>query len=68
MGAFTLSAAGMLVGLKLGDAAGEVAKRVYLGGHGTPYEDQFSQEQALVMRRDYAGALALFEQRILAAP
>src|SRR5262245_40118940 len=53
IGGFTLSAAGMLVAIKLGDAAGEVAERVYMGGTGTPYEEQFSHEQALVMQRDY---------------
>jgi hypothetical protein len=67
-GAFTLSALGIFVGMKLGDAAGGVAARVYMGGGNTPYEEQFSQEQALVMRRDYAAALALFEQRIAATP
>jgi hypothetical protein len=66
--ALTLSATAALVGLKLGDAAGKMSETVYLGGASTPYEDQFSQEQALVMQRDYAGALALFEQRITAAP
>ena len=68
VGAFTLSAVGIFTGYKLGEAAGAVAERVYMGGDGTPYEDQFSQEQSLVMRRDYAGALALFEQRIATSP
>ena len=67
-GALTLSGASMLVGLRLGDAAGAGAQRVYLGSDSTPYEDQFSQEQAHVMQRDYAGALHLYEQRILATP
>ena len=65
---FTLSAAGVLAGLQLGESAGAVARRIYLGGESTPYEEQFSQEQALVMRRDYAAALHLFEQRIAATP
>ncbi len=68
VGGFTLSAVGVLVALKLGDAAGDVAERIYMGGQGTPYQDQFSHEQALVMQRDYVGALALFEQRIQATP
>lgn len=38
------------------------------GGSTTPYEEQFSQEQALVMQRDYAAALELFEQRIGRSP
>jgi hypothetical protein len=66
--AFTLSATAAVVGLKLGDAAGRLSERVYMGGSSTPYEEQFSREQALVMQRDYAAALALFEQRIVAAP
>lgn len=37
-------------------------------GHGTPYVHDFSQEQALVARGDVATALALYEQRIAAAP
>jgi hypothetical protein len=68
VGALTLSTTAVFVGLRLGDAAGAVASRVYNGGDSTPYEEQFSQEQALVMKRDYAGALTLFEQRIAAAP
>lgn len=68
VGASTLSGASVLVAFRLADAAGAVASRVYGGGDSTPYEDQFSQEQALVMKRDYAGALALFEQRIAGAP
>jgi hypothetical protein len=67
-GALVLSGAAAFVGLRLGDAAGSVASRVYMGGDNTPYEEQFSQEQALVMQRDYAGALALFEQRITMSP
>lgn len=68
VGGFTLSAVGVFVGLKLGDAAGAVARRIYMGGKGTPYDEGFSQEQALVMQRDYAGALELFEHRIQAMP
>ena len=63
LSAFTLAAASMYVGLRGGDAAGAVAKYVTAGGSNTPYEVQFSQEDALVMQRDYAGALALYEQR-----
>jgi hypothetical protein len=66
IGGFTLAAVGLFAGYKLGEAAGSVAQRVYMGGDSTPYEDQFSQEQALVMQRDYAAALTLYEQRIAA--
>src|SRR5256885_16628346 len=62
--ALTLASLSMLVGLKMGDAAGAGAEHIYMGGAGTPYDDNFSQEQAFVMQRDYAGALHLYEQRI----
>lgn len=68
VGALTLSVAAAIVGLRLGSGAGKVAENVYMGGSSTPYEEQFSQEEALVMQRDYAAALALFEQRITMAP
>lgn len=54
--------------LWLSKGAGKVMRYVAEGGSSTPYEEQYSQEQALVMRRDYAGALHLFEQRIAASP
>ena len=59
-----LGAVAMTVGLKTGDAAGDAARYFTAGGSSTPYEEQFSQEQALIMQRDYAGAAACFEQRI----
>lgn len=48
--------------------AGNAMRYVTEGGSSTPYEDQFSQEQALVMQRDYPAALELFEQRIARSP
>lgn len=63
----TLSAAAFYFGLGGGEIAAEVTEYVTAGGSSTPYEEQFSREQALVMQRDYAGALELYEQRILAA-
>ena len=68
VGALTLAGLSMYIGLAGGAAAGEVARYVTAGGSNTPYEEQFSHEQALVMQRDYQGALALFEQRIAATP
>lgn len=64
----TLSLVAFFGSLAIGNAAGATMRRFTEGGSTTPYEEQFSQEQALVMQRDYAGALALFEQRIAAAP
>ena len=66
VGALTLVAIAAAVALKLGNAAGRVAQYVLAGGSSTPYEDQFSHEQSLVMRREYDAALALYEQRIAA--
>jgi tetratricopeptide (TPR) repeat protein len=58
-----------LVGsLWLSKGAGKAMRYLTAGGSSTPYEDQFSQEQALVMQRDYAAALELFEQRIAMSP
>jgi hypothetical protein len=56
------------VGWTMGAGAASVASQVYMGGGSTPYEDQFSQEQARVMQRDYAGALALYEEKIASRP
>jgi tetratricopeptide (TPR) repeat protein len=64
----TLSLLTFFGSLGLAGLAGRAARFFTSGGSSTPYEEQFSQEQALVMQRDYAGALALFEQRIAAAP
>ena len=49
-----------------GAAAG--ASLVYMGGATTPYEEQFSQMQALVMQEKYAEALELFEHQIGHSP
>jgi hypothetical protein len=68
VGALTLVAIAAMVALKLGNAAGNVVTHVLAGGNSTAYEDQFSHEQALVMRREYDAALALYEQRIAADP
>ena len=65
--ATALAAASMLVGLRGGQAAGEAMKYFTAGGSSTPYEEQYSQEQALIMQRDYAAAAACFEQRITLA-
>ena len=59
--------AAMAIGLRSGEAAGDAARYFTAGGSSTPYEEQFSQEQALIMQRDYAGAAACFEQRIRVA-
>lgn len=53
------------VGLRGGAVAGDVARFFTAGGSSTPYEEQFSEEQARVMQSDFAGAAALFEHRIM---
>jgi hypothetical protein len=67
-GGGTLAAVAIRLGLGGGQVAADVAEYVTAGGSSTPYEDQFSREQALIMKRDYAGALQLFEQRIIDSP
>ena len=67
-GGGTLAAVAIRLGLGGGQVAADVAQYVTAGGSSTPYEDQFSREQALIMKRDYAGALQLFEQRIIDSP
>lgn len=42
--------------------------RIYGGSNTTPYEEQYSQEQALVMQRRLDEALALYEHRIATEP
>ena len=54
--------------LWLSKGAGKAMRYVAEGGSSTPYQEQYSREQALVMRRDYNGALALFEERIADSP
>ena len=70
----TLSAAGTLAGIAyffgwtLPQTAGKAAGMVYMGGDNTPYEEQFSEEQALVMKSKFAEALELFEHKIALSP
>jgi hypothetical protein len=68
LAAVTLGYGTMRGGLGIIDKAGDATRYFTAGGSSTPYEDQFSEEQSLVMKRDYATALALFEHRITMAP
>ena len=68
VGALTLFGLAMFMSLRAGTIAGDGAQHIYMGGSSTPYDDNFSLEQSLVMQRDYAGALHLYEQRILVTP
>ena len=59
----------MVIGLRLADTAGAVAKAFTMpSGASTPYEDQFSYQEAMVMKGDVAGALASYEAVIAERP
>lgn len=64
----TLGVVAFFGSLRIGQAAGDTMKYFTQGGSSTPYEEQYSREQALVMQRNYTAALELFEQRISATP
>jgi hypothetical protein len=70
----TLGLAGTLAwltyffGFLLPEGAGRGASLVYMGGETTPYEEQFSEMQALVMQSKYGEALDLFEHQIALTP
>jgi hypothetical protein len=66
--AVPLSLASYFGAMRLARAAKDAMTYFTAGGSSTPYQEQFSQEQALVMKRDYAGALELYEQRIATTP
>jgi hypothetical protein len=69
LAALTLGSFTSAGGLRLSEAAGDAAKFFTAGSNSsTPYEDQFSEEQALVMRREYGQAADLFEHRIARNP
>lgn len=67
-GGVVLGVAAYAGSLRIGQAAGDTLTYFTQGGSSTPYQEQYSQEQALVMQRDYPAALELFEQRIAATP
>ncbi|HKN64779.1 MAG TPA: hypothetical protein VJW73_00795 [Gemmatimonadaceae bacterium] len=56
------------VAFGLGKAAGEGWHHIAMSGASTPYEEQFSYQQALVMQGKVTEALASFEEMIAAAP
>lgn len=63
--------AGVVVGaaaLGLTTLTGRVWHRVMQSGRSTPYEEQYSREQALVMQGRIAEALAAYERAIAALP
>lgn len=66
--AATLASATFFFGHTMVEGAGEGASLVYMGGDSTPYEQQFSEMQALVMQRKYVEALELFEHHIVLSP
>ncbi len=64
----TGGAAAALLALSLSAGAGTGWHHLMVSGASTPYVEQFSQEQALVMRGHVAEALASFESLICACP
>lgn len=64
----TLGAIAAVVALRLGSTAGAGATLVYMGGETTPYEEQFSEEQAMVMQSRFQEALDSFEHRMAMSP
>lgn len=54
--------------LLLAKATGDGWQKVALSGASTPYEEQFSYQQSLVMQGKVDEALASFEEMIVAAP
>lgn len=61
-----LATAGLAV--LLAKATGDGWQKVALSGASTPYEEQFSYQQSLVMQGKVEEALASFEEMIAAAP
>lgn len=66
--AFTLASLAYFFSHTLVEGAGKGASMVYMGGESTPYEEQFSEMQALVMQEKYTEALELFEHQIAMTP
>lgn len=64
----TLGGIAIFGGTQLGSMAGDVATYVTEGGSSTPYQEQFSQMQALVMQEKYGEALDLFEHQMAMTP
>jgi len=64
----TLASLAYFFGFVLVEGAGKGASLVYMGNDTTPYEEQFSQQQALVMQKKYGEALDLFEHQIANTP
>lgn len=67
---YSLLAAVATAGLAtlLGKAAGDGWQKFTMSGASTPYEEQFSYQQSLVMQGKVNEALASFEEMIAAAP
>ncbi|HEY2854540.1 MAG TPA: hypothetical protein VGJ18_16910 [Gemmatimonadaceae bacterium] len=61
-------AATSLVGIGLANAAGNTWLKVAVSGASTPYEEQYSRQQALVMQGKVNEALASYEDIIAGSP
>jgi hypothetical protein len=70
-GLLVATAAGALVGLTayyLSDYTGRAVNEVMFSGSSTPYQEQYSYQQALVMQGKVAEALESFEALIVESP
>jgi hypothetical protein len=68
LAALTLSSVVIFGSLGIGNVMQEATEYLTEGGSGTPYEEQFSEMQALVMQGKYTEALELFEHQIAMTP
>ena len=64
----TLSAIVVFGSFRIGNVMEDATQYLTEGGSGTPYEEQFSEMQALVMQGKYTEALELFEHQIAMTP
>lgn len=68
LAALTLSSIVVFGSFRMGDVVEDAALYLAEGGSSTPYEQQFSEMQALVMQGKYTEALELFEHQIAMTP
>lgn len=68
LGSAALGAVASAAAFVISDGAGQTFGRFTMGGNTTPYREQYSREQALVMRGEIGEALDSFEAIIIANP
>ena len=68
LAALTLSSIVVFANFRMSNVVEDATLYLTEGGSGTPYEEQFSEMQALVMQGKYTEALELFEHQIAMTP